>query len=154
VNDRAWGETKHSFDRFLCSLPVVDPLVASRQSHRSQPTFSAEYPYGRFAGPGFNITGDRAEGVHGIHVSGAWFRVFGAPVMLGRTFTPQEDTPNGGHVVVLSYGLWQGKFGGRQDIIGKSLPLGNEPYTIVDVLAGKRRKDTSILMKRSTHMFS
>src|SRR5664279_1126949 len=57
-----------------------------------------------FAGPGFNITGDRPELVHGIHVSEAWFRVFGAPVLLGRTFTPQEDAPNGGHVVVLSYG--------------------------------------------------
>ena len=60
--------------------------------------------------------------------------MFGAPVMLGRTFTPQEDAPNGGHVVVLSYGLWQRKFGGRPDIIGKSLPLGNEPYTIIGVL--------------------
>ncbi len=87
-----------------------------------------------FAGPGFNITGDRPELVHGIHVSEAWFRVFGAPVMLGRTFTPQEDAPNGGRVVVLSYGLWQRKFGGRPDIIGKSLPLGNEPYTIIGVL--------------------
>jgi putative ABC transport system permease protein len=87
-----------------------------------------------FAGPGFNITGDRPELVHGIHVSEAWFRVFGAPVMLGRTFTPQEDVPNGGHVVVLGYGLWQRKFGGRADIIGKSLSLGNEPYTIIGVL--------------------
>jgi putative ABC transport system permease protein len=87
-----------------------------------------------FAGPGFNITGDRPELVHGIHVSEAWFRVFGAPVTLGRTFTPQEDAPNGGNVVVLSYGLWQRKFGGRPDILGKALSLGNEPYTIVGVL--------------------
>jgi predicted permease len=88
-----------------------------------------------FAGPGFNITGDRPELVHGIHVSEAWFRVFGAPVMLGRTFTPQEDAPDGGNVVVLSYGLWQRKFGGNPDVIGQSLPLGNVPYTIVGVLA-------------------
>ena len=87
-----------------------------------------------FAGPGFNITGDRPELVHGIHVSEAWFRVFGAPVMMGRTFTPQEDAPNGGHVVVLSYGLWQRKFGGNPNVLGKSLSLGNEPYTIVGVL--------------------
>jgi predicted permease len=87
-----------------------------------------------FAGPGFNITGDRPELVHGIHVSESWFRVFGAPVMLGRTFTPQEDAPHGGNVVLLSYGLWQRKFGGRPDVIGKSLSLGNEPYTIVGVL--------------------
>jgi putative ABC transport system permease protein len=87
-----------------------------------------------FAGPGFNITGDRPELVHGIHVSEAYFRVFGAPVMLGRTFTQQEDVPNGGKVVVISYGLWQRKFGGSPDAVGKSLPLGNEAYTIVGVL--------------------
>lgn len=87
-----------------------------------------------FAGPGFNITGERPELIHGIHVSEAYFRVFGAPVMLGRTFTQQEDSPNGGHVVILSYGLWQRRFGGNANIIGQSLPLGNEPYTIVGVL--------------------
>jgi predicted permease len=86
------------------------------------------------AGPGFNITGDRPELVHGLHVSEAYFRVFGAPVMLGRTFTQQEDLPNGGNVVVLSYGLWQRKFGGDPAVIGKALPLGGEPYTIVGVL--------------------
>ena len=86
------------------------------------------------AGPGFNITGDRPELVHGLHVSESYFRVFGAPVMLGRTFTQQEDLPNGGNVVVLSYGLWQRKFGGNPDVIGKSLPLGGEPYTITGVL--------------------
>ncbi len=87
-----------------------------------------------FAGPGFNITGDRPELVHGLHVSESYFRVFGAPVMLGRTFTPQEDLPNGGKVVVLSYGLWQRKFGGNPKIIGTALSLGNEPYTIIGVL--------------------
>jgi predicted permease len=87
-----------------------------------------------FGGPGFNITGGRPEQVHGIHVSEAYFRVFGAPVVLGRTFTPQEDLPNGGKVVVLSYGLWQRKFGGNPSVIGSSLPLGNERYTIVGVL--------------------
>ena len=49
-----------------------------------------------FGGPGFNLTGDRPEQVHGIHVTEAYFRLFGAPVMLGRTFTAQEDSPNGG----------------------------------------------------------
>ena len=71
-----------------------------------------------FGGPGFNLTGDRPEQVHGIHVTQGYFRLFGAPVMLGRTFTPQEDSPNGGKVVVLSYGLWQRKFGGNPNIVG------------------------------------
>src|SRR5580692_6211604 len=87
-----------------------------------------------FSGPGFNVTGDRPEQVHGLHVTEGYFRLFGARVYLGRTFTPQEDAPNGGNVVVLSYGLWQRKFGGKPNIIGQSLSLGNQPYTIIGVL--------------------
>ena len=94
-----------------------------------------------FEGPGFNITGDRAEQVHGLHVTEGYFRLFGAPVILGRTFTKQEDLPNGGKVVVLSYGLWQRKFGGDKGVVGKTLSLGNEPYTIVGVVGRDFRSD-------------
>jgi predicted permease len=87
-----------------------------------------------FAGPGFNLTGDRPEHVPGIHVTEGYFRLFGAPVLLGRTFTPQEDAPNGGKVVVISYGLWQRKFGGNPKVIGSALSLGNEAFTIIGVL--------------------
>jgi putative ABC transport system permease protein len=86
------------------------------------------------AGPGFNLTGGRPEQVHGIHVTEGYFRVYGAPVAVGRTFTPQEDSPHGGKIVVLSYGLWQGRFGGDPAIAGKSISLGNEPYTVVGVI--------------------
>jgi len=85
-------------------------------------------------GPGFNLTGNQPEQVPGLHVTEGYFRVFGAPVLLGRTFTPQEDSPHGGRVVVLSYGLWQRRFGGNPDVVGRTLSLGNEPYTIVGVL--------------------
>ena len=95
-----------------------------------------------FAGPGFNITGDRPELVHGLHVSEAYFRVFGAPMMLGRTFTPQEDMPNGGNVAVLSYGMWQRRFGGNPRIVGSTLPLGGEPYTIIGVTGKDFAVDT------------
>jgi predicted permease len=87
-----------------------------------------------FGGPGFNLTGGSPEQVHGIHVSDGYFRLFGAPVMLGRTFTPQEDSPNGGKVVVLSYGLWTRRLGSNPNIVGTTISLGNEAYTIVGVL--------------------
>src|SRR6202041_39836 len=87
-----------------------------------------------FGGPGFNLTGAVPEQVHGTHVSEAYFRLFGAPVLLGRTFTPQEDSPDGGHVVVLNYGFWQRKFGGNPNIVGSAISLSNEPYTVVGVL--------------------
>jgi len=86
------------------------------------------------SGPGFNITGDRPEQVHGLHVTEGYFRLFGAHLLLGRSFTPQEDAPNGGKVTVISYGLWQRKFGGNPKVVGQALSLGNEPYTIIGVV--------------------
>jgi putative ABC transport system permease protein len=87
------------------------------------------------AGPGFNLTGGgHPEQVNGIHVTEGYFRLYGAPVALGRTFTAQEDSPHGGNVVVLSYGLWQRRFGGDPSIVGKSISLGNEPYTVVGMI--------------------
>jgi putative ABC transport system permease protein len=87
------------------------------------------------AGPGFNLTGgSRPEQVNGIHVTEGYFRMYGAPLALGRTFTPQEDLPHGGNVVVLSYALWQRRFGGDPAMAGKSISLGNDPYTVVGVI--------------------
>jgi predicted permease len=87
------------------------------------------------AGPGFNLTGgSHPEQVNGIHVTEGYFRVYGAPVAMGRTFTPQEDSLHGGNEVVLSYGLWQRRFGGDPAVVGKSISLGNEPYTVVGVI--------------------
>lgn len=87
------------------------------------------------AGPGFNLTGgSRPEQVNGIHVTESYFHMYGAPLALGRTFTSQEDLPHGGNVVVLSYGLWQRRFDGDKAIVGKSISLGNQPYTVVGVI--------------------
>ncbi len=94
-----------------------------------------------FTSPGFNLTGDRPEQLHGIHVSEAYFRLFGARPLLGRTFTPSEDSPHGGNVVLLSYGMWQRRFSGDPAIVGKSLTLGNEPYTIVGVIGREFASD-------------
>ena len=87
-----------------------------------------------FGGPGFNLTGTVPEQIHGIHVSRNYFRLFGAPVMLGHTFTRAEDSPNGGNYAVISYGLWQRRFGGNPKIVGTSISLSNVPYTIVGVI--------------------
>jgi predicted permease len=119
------------------------PFPEGRREEASIPEFrSLQQQTGVFAevagydaaGPGFNLTSERPEQVHGIHVTASYFRLFGAHAVFGRTFTPQEDAPNGGKVVVLSYGLWQRKFGASPDVIGKALSLGNESYTIVGVM--------------------
>jgi len=87
-----------------------------------------------FSGPGINLTGgDRPELIKGIHVSTDYFRVFGVPVALGRTFTPEEDRPGGPAVVVISNGLWRNRFGGDPGILNRTIDLGQEPYTIIGV---------------------
>jgi putative ABC transport system permease protein len=88
-----------------------------------------------FSGPGINLTGgDRPELIKGIHVSADYFRVFGAPVALGRTFTPEEDRPGGPAVVVISNGLWRNRFGGDPGILNRTIDLGQEPYVIIGVI--------------------
>ncbi len=95
-----------------------------------------------FAGPGLNLTGgDRPEQVKGIHASLDFFRLFGVSPVLGRTFLPEEDRPGAGRVLVLSNGLWKRRFGGDPGIIGKSLALGGEPYTVVGVLSANYQPD-------------
>ena len=94
-----------------------------------------------FSGKGFNLTGATPEQVHGVHVTEAYFRLFGAPMLLGRTFTAQEDAPHGGNVVVLSYGLWQRKYGGDVHIVGSAISLSGEPYTVLGVTGPEFKTD-------------
>jgi putative ABC transport system permease protein len=88
-----------------------------------------------FGGPGINLTGsDRPEQIKGIRVSADYFRVFGAPMEIGRTFSAEEDRPGGPAVAVISNGLWRSRFGGDSGIINRTIDLGGEPYVIIGVL--------------------
>jgi putative ABC transport system permease protein len=88
-----------------------------------------------FNGTGVNLTGgSQPEPVHAIHATANYFHLFGAPIIQGRTFTAEEDRPNGAHVAVLSYGLWQRRFGGDRSIVGESIPLSGVPTTIVGIV--------------------
>ena len=122
-----FGSRSTTLANFLACVPVF-------HAYQRQTNVFKEVAAYDMAGPGFNLTGDHPEQIHGIHVTEGYFRLFGAPVILGRTFTQQEDSPNGEKVAVLSYGLWQRRFAGDPTVIGKSLSLGNEPYTIVGVI--------------------
>jgi len=88
------------------------------------------------AGASMNLNGgDRPEPVQAITASRNYFRLFGANPVLGRTFTASEDSPGGARALVLSYGLWQGRFGGDRSILGKTVSLGGAAYAIVGVLS-------------------
>jgi putative ABC transport system permease protein len=89
-----------------------------------------------FAGPGLNLTGGAyPEQIKGLHVTVDYFRLFGAPVERGRTFTAEEDRPHGSRVVVLSDALWHRRYGADPNLVGKTIELGGEPYTVIGIIA-------------------
>ncbi len=82
----------------------------------------------------FNLSGQGdPERLQGVRASGGFFDVLGVPPALGRYFTVQEDRAGRGDLVVLSYGLWQRRFGGRPDVLGKSVNLNGVASTIIGV---------------------
>ncbi len=83
-----------------------------------------------------NLTGvDHPEQLQSAQVTGSFFRLFGASIVHGRSFTSEEDRPGARHVVVLSYGFWQRRYGGDSHAVGKSILLSGTPYEIIGVLA-------------------
>ena len=67
-------------------------------------------------------------------VSADYFRLFGAPVIHGRTFSAEEDLPRGPLVALLGEGLWKRRFGGDPRVIGQTISLGGEPYVVIGIV--------------------
>jgi putative ABC transport system permease protein len=82
-----------------------------------------------------NLSGaGEPEHISGVLTQANFFSVLGSKPMLGRTFAQGEDQAGHNHVAVLSYGLWQRRFGGTRDVLGKEIELGGEKYGIVGVM--------------------
>jgi putative ABC transport system permease protein len=75
-----------------------------------------------------------AERIPGIQVGDGFFRVMKGEPILGRVFTAEDQQDGKDFVVVLSYALWQRRFGGDPNIIGKSIQLNARSYNIVGVM--------------------
>jgi putative ABC transport system permease protein len=67
-------------------------------------------------------------------VSAGFFDVVKARPALGRVFLQEDDTPGGSHVVVLSHRIWRTEFGCDPDVVGRTLKLNDEAYTVVGVM--------------------
>jgi len=84
---------------------------------------------------GFNLTsGGEPLKVEGRGVTAGFFPLLGVAPQLGRVFQPEEDKPGAHHVVVLSHGLWQRRFGREPGVVGQDILLNGQKYTVIGVM--------------------
>jgi putative ABC transport system permease protein len=88
-----------------------------------------------FTGGSFNLaTQDQPESIDGMRATPGWFSMQGIPFLMGRDFFPEEGIPGRDHAVVLTYKLWN-RLGANRSIIGQTIQINREPYTVAGVLS-------------------
>ena len=93
---------------------------------------------GGFRSEDLNLTGSgEPERLHGHMISSEFFTALGLPPSLGRNFRPEEDQVGAGPVAIISDSLWKRKFGQSPEVLGKSISLNGETYTIIGVFPGR-----------------
>ncbi len=88
----------------------------------------------------FNLVGaENPERVSGATVSAGFFQMLGVKPRLGRTFLEGEDQPGSSPVVVLSESLWRRNFGGDPSLVGKTIKLNSQGFTVAGIMPGEFR---------------
>jgi putative ABC transport system permease protein len=106
------------------------------------------------AGATVNLTGSgEPERIRGRRVSASFFPILGVPPAAGRTFLPEEDQPDGERVVVLSHGLWQRRFASDTDVVGRTVSLDGESYTVNGVMPRGFQDLTDICSREETKLW-
>jgi len=83
----------------------------------------------------FTVGGkERPEAIQAAAVASDFFPLLRVQPLLGRTFAPDEDRPGQGHVVVLSYNFWGDHFASDRNVVGRTILLDGENYSIVGVM--------------------
>ena len=104
-------------------------FLAWKQQSTSFETMSA------FSDQRFNLTGaGEPEEVSIQFATPELFKVLGVEPMIGRTFVHEDGQPNAPKIAVLSYGIWQRRFGGDRQIAGKPITLNGTPFTVIGVM--------------------
>ena len=72
--------------------------------------------------------------VRASRVTGEFFAVLGVEPLLGRALGPEDNVSGAENVLVLTHALWQARFGGARDVLGRRVSIGGQPFTIVGVM--------------------
>jgi predicted permease len=107
-------------------------VESSRLIAQDSKTFES---VGVFKSDSFNFTGSGDPAIlDGIRASAGFFPALGVQPAIGRWFRADEDQPGHEHEVLLGYQLWQERFGGSTDVLGRSVDLNGSSYSIVGVM--------------------
>ena len=86
----------------------------------------------------FSITGGAdPEMLHGWYVTSSFFPTLGVQPIKGRSFSEDEDSNGGAPVVMISYALWQRRFGGDPGVVGQTINLNNSQYVVIGIAPPK-----------------
>jgi predicted permease len=86
----------------------------------------------------FSLTGDgEPEKISAYRVTANFFPLLGVKPLLGRNFLQEEDKPGANRVAIISYGLWQRRYGGERETIGREILLNGEKYTVAGVMPAR-----------------
>jgi predicted permease len=87
---------------------------------------------------GVRLGADEPERVSGRAVTGNFFQVLGVAPLLGRTLLPEDDRADEAvRAAVISRSMWQQRFGGDPDVVGRTITLNGEPFTVVGVVGAE-----------------
>jgi putative ABC transport system permease protein len=115
----------------LFSVSPANYLDWQSQSH----SFEEMAAYG---GTTFNMGGkERPEAIQAAPVAEGFFSILRVHPALGRTFSPEEDRPGQGHVVVLGNTFWRDHLGADPRVIGRNIVLDGETYNVIGVMPPK-----------------
>ncbi len=93
----------------------------------------------------FRLTGTGEPKIlRAARVEPTFFSVLGTRPLVGRGIDPSDDVPDRQHVVVLAYGLWNSQFGGDEQIVGKTIHLDSDTYTVIGVMPSSFEKPGSV----------
>ena len=102
-------------------------------------------------GPEVIDEGEAARYVNGAVVTGTFFEVLGVEPVLGRALTSADDIEGAEPVLVISHGLWQRRYGGSRDVIGRRVALGDQRFSIVGVMPPDVDYPAGVEAWRTTH---
>jgi putative ABC transport system permease protein len=119
------GKTEQWGEQWGFSYPEFHDYQSSSRTLGSVAAWT--YGGGTITKPG------EAEYLAGRHISPGLFSVLGVPPAAGRAFLPQEDQPGAAPVAIISYRLWEHRFGGGKETIGRQLVFDGKSYTIVGI---------------------